>query len=202
MHAERPRTKAGQREETVRNLIQIARRHFSEVGYAQASTEAIVRESGLTRGALYHHFANKEGLFEAVVATVQREVAHRIETASQIEAAPWEQLLAGCRAFLEACTEQDIQRILLIDGPAVIGWEAWRKLDADHSARLLEGALHELVDGGLMRVASVPAATHLLSGAMNEAVLWIARSPQPEEALKATLQVLEQLLAGLRARPV
>jgi AcrR family transcriptional regulator len=200
MTATRPHTKAEQRAETTRRLISIARAQFTAHGYAQTSTEAIVHLAGVTRGALYHHFGNKEGLFTAVVAEVQRDVARRVAEASRVTEHPWDQLILGCHAFLRASLEPDVQRIMLIDGPATIGWDAWRKMDAENAMRLLEAGIRELADMHIIEVASVTAATHLLSGAMNEAVLWIARSHQPLQALDETIAALEQLLAGLRVR--
>lgn len=200
MSESRPHTKAEQRIETMRKLVSVARAQFTEHGYAQASTETIVQLAGVTRGALYHHFENKEALFEAVVAEVQRDVGRRVDEASAIYEDPWDQLIAGCRAFLTASLDPDVQRILLIDGPAVIGWDAWREMDAENAMRMLEEVIHDLAGQGVIAVASVPAATHLLSGAMNEAVLWIVRSPQPLQALDETIAVLEQLLGGLRVR--
>lgn len=196
----RPRTRAAQRAETSARLIAVARAQFAERGYAQAATETIVRLAGVTRGALYHHFGSKEGLFKAVVAEVQRDVALRVAAAAQGGNDPWEQLLAGCRAFLRTSLEPDVQRIMLLDGPAVIGWEAWRELDAEHAMRLLEAGLGELVATRQIQAVSVPAATHLLSGAMNEAVLWIARTERPLQALDETVTTLERLLAGLRVQ--
>src|SRR5687767_6135932 len=96
----RPHTKAEQRAETTRRLISVARAQFTEHGYAQTSTEAIVHLAGVTRGALYHHFGNKEGLFKAVLAEVQRDVARRVARASQTAEHPWDQLIVGCHAFL------------------------------------------------------------------------------------------------------
>lgn len=198
MDTARTTTKAAQRAETTARLLTIARAQFAEHGYAQAATETIVRLAGVTRGALYHHFGSKEGLFQAVVAEVQRSVAQQVAEAAAGGDDPWEQLLAGCRAFLRACLEADVQRILLLDGPAVIGWEAWRALDAKHGMRLLEEGLGELVALGQIQPVAVPAATHLLSGAMNEAVLWAARAAAPQQALDEAIVVLEQLLSGLR----
>ncbi len=198
MPRRRPNTKAGQREATMQDLVRIARRHFAESGYTQASTEAIVREAGVTRGAMYHHFGNKEGLFLAVVSTIQKDVARQVSEASEAVQDPWEQLVAGCHAFMHACLKSDVQRILLIDGPAALGWEAWRRLDAENAVQLLEEGLRQLVDHHAIAIDSIPAATQLLSGAMNEAVLWIARSPDPEQALKEAKSVLDRLLAGLR----
>jgi AcrR family transcriptional regulator len=193
-----PSTKAAQRAETTRRLLDVARAQFAEYGYAHASTEAIVQLAGVTRGALYHHFGSKEGLFKAVVAEAQQAVAQHVAAAAAASADPWHQLLAGCEAFVRASLDPDVQRILLIDGPAVIGWDAWRELDAQNAMRLLEAGLQALADAHIIKVASVRAATHLLSGAMNEAVLWIARAEQPAQALEATTATLEQLLMGLR----
>lgn len=192
------RTKSEQRAETIHKLIAVAREQFSEHGYAQASTETIVQLAGVTRGALYHHFQSKEGLFRAVVAEVQGEVGQRVAEASQAEADPWDQLVTGCQAFLRACLEPDVQRILLVDGPAIIGWTAWREMDAENAMRLLEEGIGELAEHGIIEVASVRAATHLLSGAMNEGVLWITQSSHPQQALEETIATLEQILEGLK----
>lgn len=194
-----PLTKAQQRAATTQKLIHLARAQFTEHGYAHTSTETIVQLAGVTRGALYHHFGSKKGLFEAVIADVQRDVAKRVAEACEATEHPWEQLIDGCRAFLRASLEPDVQRIMLIDGPAIIGWDAWRKLDAENAMRLLNAGIRELADMGIIEVSSVSAATHLLSGAMNEAVLWIAHAPQPLEALDETTATLEQLLTRLRA---
>jgi len=194
------RTKSKQRAETMHRLITVAREQFAEHGYAQASTEAIVQMAGVTRGALYHHFQSKEGLFKAVVAEVQGEVGRRVAEASQAQPDPWDQLMIGCQAFLRACLEPDVLRILLIDGPAVIGWEAWREMDAKNAMRLLEEGIREMAEHGIIKVASVTAATHLISGAMNEAVLWIAQTSHPQQALDETIEMLEQILVGLKKR--
>lgn len=193
------RTKVEQAAETTARLVTVAREQFTEHGYAQASTERIVELAGVTRGALYHHFGSKEGLFKAVLAEVQRDVAARIAESAATTGDPWQQLLRGCRAFLSASLEQDVQQIMLIDGPATIDWDEWRRMDAENAMRLLEEGLRELASEGIIELESVPAATHLLSGAMNEAVLWIARSPEPLDAIEETIVVLERLLGGLRA---
>lgn len=198
MEDSRSHTKAEQRTETMQKLISIARKQFAENGYTQTSAEVIVSQAGVTRGALYHHFGNKEGLFKAVVEEVQRDVAQRVDQGSLAYEDPWDQLIFGCRAFLHACLASDVQRILLIDGPSIIGWDAWRKMDAENAMRLLEEGISELAKMQLIQVASIPAATHLLSGAMNEAVLWIVHSDQPQQAIDETMAVLEKLLTGLR----
>lgn len=192
-------TKAAQREATTRRLIAIARDHFTRLGYAHTATEEIVREAGVTRGALYHHFGNKQGLFEAVVETVQAEVAARIEQAALAESTLWGQFIAGCRAFLAAALDPSIHRVLLIDAPAVLGWERWREIDAEHGTRSLRDILTALQAEGVIQTGSVDALTHLLTGAMNEAALWIARCEQPERALAEASRELETLVAALRS---
>ncbi len=192
------RTKAEQRAATTRRLLQVGREVFAEQGYAGASTEEIVRRAGVTRGALYHHFADKQALFAAVLADVQRDVAHRIEEAADQESGRWGQLRAGCRAFLAASLDPHVQRIMLLDAPAVLGWEAWRRLDAEHAMRLLREGLDALVAEGGISPQPVEPLTHLLSGAMNEAALWIARSPRTEQALAEATVALDHLLEGLR----
>lgn len=192
-------TKVGQREATTAELVRVARRLFSDRGYSETSTEEIVERAGVTRGALYHHFANKEGLFRAVLEAVQRDVAGRVALATAGLLDPWEQLRAGCRAFLAASLEPDVQRIMLIDAPAVVGWEVWRAADARHSMRSLREGLAELVAQGLLTQQPVEPLAHLLSGAMNEAALWIARSPDPVQALAEASTALDRLLDGLRS---
>ena len=195
----RPRTKPEQREATTRRLIDVARTLFARDGYARIGTEEIVQQAGVTRGALYHHFRSKDALFAAVLDDVQREIAQRVAAAAGLETDPWDQLRAGSHAFLEAALDPAIQQIALIDGPAVLGWEAWRQSDARHSFRLLQSALAALAAAGEIDVASPEATAHLLSGAMNEAALWVARSDPIAPALAAALGGLDQLLDGLRA---
>lgn len=195
------RTKAAQREETTRRLIDVAHEHFANEGYARASTEEIVRRASVTRGALYHHFGSKEGLFLAVLDVVLRDIAAQVEAAAATESDPWPRLRAGCHAFLRAAIDPRVQRIALIDAPAVLGWETWRELDAAHSQRLLTSAMEELSESGQLAPVSPAAATHLLSGAMNEAALWIARSPTKDQALAQALDALDLLLDGLHGDP-
>ncbi len=191
-------TKAEQREATMQILVDVARKIFSEQGYAAAATEEIVHQAGVTRGALYHHFGSKEGLFYAVVEGAQVEIATRIEQATANVPDLWSQLLVGSRAFLEACIDPHIQRILLIDAPAVLGMEQWRQLDREHGGSLLQEILVELAEAGEIRPVSVPALVHLLNGAMNEGALWIASAENTAQALEEVMQTLEALLDGIR----
>ncbi len=191
-------TKAQQRQETMQVLIGISRNMFAEHGFANTALEDIVQQAGVTRGALYHHFGSKEGLFRAVLETVQAEIAQRIEQAAQQHEHPWNQLTAGCEAFLEANTDKRIQRVVLIDGPAVLGWDVWRETDAKNSVRLLQAVLTELRDQGVIKDLPVAALTQLLSGAMNELALWIVQAENPQAALREAQTTLNEVLSGIR----
>nr|WP_205629319.1 TetR/AcrR family transcriptional regulator [Jiangella muralis] len=190
-------TKSEQRQATVHALLTEARRQFARDGYAAVSLAALVDALGLTKGALYHHFSGKSALFRAVVEQVQAQVADRVVTAAEAETGSWRQLTAGCEAFLRASADPEVQRILLIDGPAVLGWDEWRALDDASSGRHLREALEAVIDDGVIAPQPVGPLTHLLSGAMNEAALWLARSDDPRD-LDDTVAALLALLDALR----
>lgn len=178
----------------------VARQLFSQRGYAAVSTEEVVRTAQVTRGALYHHFAGKRELFLAVFEDAQREIAARIEAAALAASDSWTGLLAGCRAFLEVSLDPGLQRIVMLDAPAVLGWEMWRQVDAVHGLSSLKAGLTDLIEAGLITPQPVDALAHLLSGAMNEAALWIAQAPDPPEALEQAMTTLQVLLKGLQQK--
>ncbi|WP_194819570.1 TetR/AcrR family transcriptional regulator [Nocardia sp. XZ_19_385] len=186
-----------QREETRRTLLRESRRLFAAKGYGAVGLSEIVSAAGVTKGALYHNFASKTEVFRAVLEQVQHEVGERVAAAADAEPDPWRQLLTGCETFLTVCTDPDIQRIMLIDGPAVLGWHEWRALDEASSARHLGEALQSLIDAEILPPQPITPLTHLLSGAMNEAALWLAGTDDPQ-ALTETTASLRRLLEGLR----
>nr|WP_203416740.1 TetR/AcrR family transcriptional regulator [Jiangella ureilytica] len=192
-------SKLEQRLATYQALVTEARRQFARDGYAAVSLAGIVDAVGLTKGALYHHFPNKAALFRAVVEQVQTKVAQRVVAAAEAQTDPWPQLLAGCEAFLRAGADPEVQRIMLIDGPAVLGWDEWRALDDASSGRHLREALQAVIDDGVMAPHPVAPLAHLLSGAMNEAALWLARSDDPRD-LDDTVATLLTMLEALRVR--
>ncbi|OYN87641.1 TetR/AcrR family transcriptional regulator [Parenemella sanctibonifatiensis] len=175
---------------TAQQVLAAASELFGDRGYAGVSLGDVARRARVTRGAVYHHFGDKAGLFSAVATALQTQVATAVVSAAEgAGAAPTHQLIAGSHAFLDAITTGSAARILLVDGPAVIGWEQWRRLDSENSAAHLREALaavgvnEELLD----------ATTALLSGAMNEAALWIAQNPT-EPVRSQAHRVLDQLL--------
>ncbi|WP_405821185.1 helix-turn-helix domain-containing protein [Streptomyces sp. NBC_00838] len=189
--------RARQREQTRLTLLREGRRLFAEQGYGAVSLAEIVTAAGVTKGALYHHFDGKTALFRAVLEDVQEEVGRRVAGAAGARDGSWDQLVAGCQEFITATTAPDIQRIMLVDGPAVLGWTEWRAMDEASSARHLTEALTALVDEGVVAAQPVAPLAHLLSGAMNEAALWLATSADPAD-LGDTRAALGRLLDALR----
>ncbi|HEU5126378.1 MAG TPA: TetR/AcrR family transcriptional regulator [Glycomyces sp.] len=193
-------TRAEQREATRRALLDEGRRRFGAEGYHDVVLTEIAQAAGVTKGAAYHHFGSKLGLFRAVAAELQHELGERVAALADRRDDPWERLLAGCRAFLAAGADPTVRRVLLVDAPTVLGWDEWRAMDEDSSARHLAEALEAAAAAGRLPDRPVEPLARLLSGAMNEAVLWLARTEDPN-AREQTERALEALLDGLRADP-
>ncbi|MBH55117.1 MAG: TetR family transcriptional regulator [Opitutaceae bacterium] len=184
---------------TRNRLLTSAKRIFSEQGYSALTLDSLIHELCLTKGAFYHHFPSKLALFEEVYIQAQDVVACKIKSASKQETGPWNQLLAGCDAYLEACSDPGLQRILRIDGPSVLGWERWSEIDAQYRSEL-ETFLEWMRRDGFINIASTKALVHQLSGAMNEATFWIAQAEDQSSALIKSKMVLRQLLDTIRAQ--
>lgn len=193
------RTQSERSESTRAALVAAARKLFAERGYADVGTEEIVRAAGVTRGALYHHFSAKRDLFEAVYEQIEAELAERIATgalAAKAEA-PLEAMRAGAEMFLQACTEPEPQRIALIDGPAVLGWERMREIAAGHGLGLIEASLQAAIEAGAIEEQPVRPLAHVLMGALDEAALLVARAEDPERMRAEVGRTLDSLIAGL-----
>jgi AcrR family transcriptional regulator len=158
-------------------LLATARAMFAERGYAAVGTEEIVRSAGVTRGALYHHFAGKAELFEAVYEDVERELVSTIADSVMATATdPLQALHAGTRAFLEACEDPAVQRIAMIDAPSVLGWERWREIGMRYGLGVVQAVLTEAMDAGMIEREPVGPLSHVLLGAIDEGAMLIARA--------------------------
>jgi AcrR family transcriptional regulator len=194
-----PRTKAAQREATTGALMSVARALFAERGYADVGTEEIVQAAGVTRGALYHHFrGGKEELFQAVLVQISAETANGVASIALAQEDPWDALVAGIDAFLDACATPEVQRIVLVDGPSVLGWDVWRAIDHDYGLGLVEAALQRAVDAGRLLAHPTNALAHVLLGALHEAAMVVARADDPEAARAEMGAMVRRLLEGLR----
>ncbi|RJE89731.1 TetR family transcriptional regulator [Paenibacillus sp. 1011MAR3C5] len=182
--------------ETLRKLIGVAKKHFTEHGYAGAALEAIAADAEVTRGALYHHFRNKHGLFLSVLESVQQEVGERVEQEASRSDDLREQLLLGCRAFLTAAVEPENKRIMLIDGPSVLGWDTWRMLDEKNSMSHLREQLTLMQEQGMFEAASVEALAAFISGGLNESALRMAELPDTAAAMEQTMKLMSHLVSA------
>lgn len=187
-----------ERSETMRaELIAAARRLFTERTYAETSTPDIVAAAGVTRGALYHHFADKQALFRAVVEAEAQAVAREIETATPPDMPAARQLADGAAAYLRAMAAPGRTRLLLLDGPAVLGRREMDDIDRRHAARTLREGLAEAMASGALRPLPLEAVTGLLSAAFDRAALAIEAGGTPEDQL----EVLDAIITGLAQAP-
>ena len=186
-------------------LVAAARTLFAERGYAATGTEDIVGAARVTRGALYHHFRDKADLFRAVMAECAREMAERLVEQETLRARvergdSWQLLRTGFQSFLDACTDPDFQRIVLVEGPAVLGHDAWDALVEQHGYLLLAEALTEAIGEGRIDDLPVPPLTRMLASLISQASLYIAGAEDAERARREAGLVLDRLLTGL-SRP-
>ena len=193
-------SKAERSEATRRRLLRAARRLFAKRGYAGVGTEEIVRAAGVTRGALYHHFAGKRELLEAVYEQIEAEISEKIAAGALAATAdPIEALRAGAEMFLDHCMEPEVQRIVLLDAPAVLGWERWREIAAGYGLGLIEGALGAAMEAGAIAAQPPKPLAHALMGALDEIAMYVARAEDPKAARAEAGTTLSALLESLRA---
>jgi AcrR family transcriptional regulator len=191
--------KAKQSEATRAALISAARKLFGSRGYAAVGTEEIVRAAGVTRGALYHHFGGKRDLLEAVYEQIEGELTERITAVvlGRSASSPLEAMRAGSEMFLEACLEPEVQRIVLLDAPAVLGWERWREIAGSYGLGLIEASLGAAIDAGQIAPQPVKPLAHVLMGALDEAAMLVAASEDPVAMRAEVAATLNGILDGL-----
>jgi AcrR family transcriptional regulator len=178
-------------------LLRVGRELFAERGYAAVGTEEIVARAGVTRGALYHHFADKRDLFRAVHEEVEEQLVGDIGARMGGIEDPWELIVTGLRAFLDACTDPAIMRISFLDAPAVLGWQEWRQISERYGMGLVSFGLQNAMDRGVLAPRPVRPLAHLLMGAMSEAAMVIVNDDDPNAARAEVEPPLIALLEGL-----
>lgn len=192
-----PRVTKEVSEQTRQRILDVAADHFRERGFAGTDLVTVAKDAGVTRGAIYHHFPHKQALFEDVVARIHTQIQERIEQSAAKQMDPWSQLLVGCDAFIDAALDSADRQLLLVEAPAVLGWDAWRAMDEESSFASLTDVLQLLESQGEIPPGSADASARLLSGAMNEAVLWIASEENPKEATVQSKRVLARMVKSL-----
>jgi AcrR family transcriptional regulator len=193
--------RAEQAEGTRGALVDAARTLFAERGYASVGTEEIVAAARVTRGALYYHFEDKRDLFRTVFAEVDTELVQGIAQVALEQADPWQQLVAGCDAFLDSCVDPAIQRIVFLDAPSVLGWREWHEAgEAASALGVVEVGLNAANEAGILGIDNVPVFAHLVLGALNEAGMFIAHADDTRRARREVGDSMLQLLDGLRAQ--
>ena len=191
------RRRAETMEQNREKLLAAARKAFAESGFAAASMDELTAQVGLTRGALYHNFGDKRGLLAAVVAQVDGEMARKAKEIAGAAEDGWNQLLAEGSAYIQMALDPEVQRIVLLDGPAFLGdpshWPSQNScLDATRTA------VKELVRDRVLKPVDIEAAARLLNGAALNAALWVAASEDPQAALPKAIEAFSLMAEGLR----
>ncbi|WP_180005423.1 MULTISPECIES: TetR/AcrR family transcriptional regulator [unclassified Acinetobacter] len=181
---------------TRKKLIEVARRTFAEYGYADTSMDKLTAEAGLTRGALYHHFGDKKGLFAAVVNQIDSEMALSAQKYLEQPEDLWEGLMLEGKTYIENALNPEFQRIVLRDGPAVLGdpahWPSQNKC-----LKSTRECVEQLLAADRIKAVNSEAAAIFLNGAAMNAALWVASSKNPEQVLSEALHVFQLFASGL-----
>ncbi|OBF77789.1 TetR family transcriptional regulator [Mycobacterium sp. 852002-51613_SCH5001154] len=187
---------------TRRELVDAGRALFVEKGYFETSISDLVTRSGVgTRGAFYHHFKDKAELFRAVFEEVERDLTLRSLASPPQGADAWEKLSVGMRGFLESALEPEVQRVMLIDGPVVLGWQTLRSIQESNSIALINELVDEAIAEGIIDDHPVGELTHLLVAAVEEAALLVAHADRPAKARVRAAKVLDRLLLSFALEP-
>jgi len=191
------RTQAERTAATKASLLRAARALFAEQGYAATGREEIVRAAGVTRGALHHQFGGKEHLFRAVYEELEHEIMTKVAAAAAGGRTPTEQLRLGSLAYLDAAMDPAVQRVVLIDGTSVLGWEAREEISGNLALGMVEEVLRAAMDAGEIDVQPVDALAHVLLAALHEAVLLVARADDQAAARADVGVIVERVLLRL-----
>jgi AcrR family transcriptional regulator len=182
---------------TREQLIEVATRLFAERGYEDTSIEAVLAAAGVSRGALYHHFAGKDALFVAVAERVGERITAEMAAAVADVRDPVAVVRAGALAWIDLAGDPVIQRVILIDAPSVLGYERWRNMDEQQSLGTARALLQAVADAGQLRPDLVDAFAHMILAALDEMALVIARAEDPEAAMASGRVAVEELLRRL-----
>ncbi|MEM6446611.1 MAG: TetR/AcrR family transcriptional regulator [Cyanobacteria bacterium J06642_2] len=185
-------TKAEQTRRTRRSILDRARHLFATKGYAATGTEEIISELGITRGALYHQFHDKVGVFKAVIVEAYAEITDYIQAQVRPLDDNWQQLIVGCKAFLEVAQQDEVRRLVFVEAPAVLAADDLVEIDR-YGFDLLYEAIQIAFNKGQLKTIDAEGFAHLVNGSLNELAAWVARSDDPER-LRTAQDLVETLL--------
>ncbi|MGX7826950.1 TetR/AcrR family transcriptional regulator [Actinokineospora sp. 24-640] len=195
--------KADYSESTRQALVDSAVELFTEGGYAATSLDAVARRARVTKGALYHHFSGKQALFEAAFATVEAVVVARLgDVVVNGPGSAWDRVIGGVREYVRVCLEPSYQRIVIHEGPVVMGWERWRAAEEHYSYGLIRAALESLMRAGEIDELPVETTARILFGALSTGAAIIAGAEDPERAVAEVSTTIVRVLEGIRRSPV
>jgi AcrR family transcriptional regulator len=160
----------------------------------------VLERAGVSKGALYHHFASKDALFEAVFRFGEQLCLGAIAEKAMTESDPLAMLRAGCHAWLDLVMDPHVRRIAVIDGPAVLGWQRWRDIDEEYAFGLTKKALQAAADAGAIRATNVDMLAHMTLAILGEAAMLIARADDPEAARREAGEMLDRMIGALAGR--
>jgi AcrR family transcriptional regulator len=197
------RTQAERSAATQQALINAARRLWGERGYAEVSTPEIAEAAGVTRGAMYHQYADKAALFRAVIEAMDRELEERIEAAviAAQPKTPADTMHAMAGAWLDIAAEPEIRQLMLLDAPSVIGWAEYREMSQEGSIEKAEELLKAAIEAGQLRPQPLRPLALVVFGALDEAAMYIASAEDPTQAREDVRTLIRDLIDGLLIRP-
>jgi len=193
-------TKAEQSDATRRALIDAARTLFAEHGFADTATEAVVQAAGVTRGALYHHFKDKTALFRAVYEDLEEQLVMQVAASVGNVRDPLRVLKKGAEAFLDACLDPAVTRVVLLEGPSVLGWELWREIDQAYGLGLITHTLEAAMAAGAIRKAPLEPLAHVLLGGLVEGAMLLANAEDKAASRVEVGKAVAVLIDGLAPR--
>jgi AcrR family transcriptional regulator len=174
-----------------------ARRLFAEQGFAATSTEEILAAAEVSRGAMYHHFSSKTELFRAAFEAVEDDLTAEVMTVAATETDPVRMLATGFATFLDQCLRTEVQRIVMVEGPTVLGWDTWHELDERYAFGSLKAVLQLVAAEGRITDDEVDPWAHLLLGAVMQAGMVVSRSSDPENAKQDMTATFEKIISAL-----
>lgn len=183
---------------TRRRLVERAAELFTERGYAGTSLDEVVAAAKVTKGALYHHYSGKQALFEAAFEATEDAAVKEIQAKVRKVKDPWERASAGVRAFLEVCREPRFRRIVMQEGPVVLGFERFREADERNTYGLVKGMVEAVLKSYPVPTGIIETFTRVFYGAMTAAGMSVVSADDPELAAQEVETVIGMLLAGLR----